>query len=180
MTRHGDVPSDTLLQRQIILTGDQFRNGVTAPTAETVGTTPTIPVLRFDAIAELVSIFEAMPFNWDKTVDVQLVLIWSLVNAQSNGETLDVTMDYTAPQDNATGEGIAKTSTQVTGQVTVTTANGLAVGDLYTMTINLDRNDGDNPFSSADFMAMEFHLTNLTGVAAAHLVSGCINWRALH
>ncbi|MEE9312117.1 MAG: hypothetical protein V3V10_06845, partial [Planctomycetota bacterium] len=69
-------------------------------------------------------------------------------------------------------------STQITGQVTVTTGEGLAAGDMYDMTLTMLQNDANNPAAGALGPALEFHLTNTTGVAAADLVAGCVNYRS--
>jgi len=180
VTLFGEVISNTLLDRQIIINGEQFRKGVTAPTDVTIGTTPTIDALRFDAVAELASTFEVLPFNIDPTEDIELNLIWSLANIQINNDTLDMTMDYTAPILLSTANGIAKASTQLTATTTVTTANGLAVGDLYSMLFTMLAGDATNPLANAVGLAMEIHLTNVTGVLAADLVAACINYKALY
>jgi hypothetical protein len=78
-----------------------------------------------------------------------------------------MTVDYTAPT-LTTAEGIAKTSTQVTGQFTAVTGR-LAVGDVYQMDITFDVSDATNPLANAVGLAVEFHLTNVTGVADIHL-----------
>ncbi len=179
MTLFGEVISNTLLDRQIILTGNQFRKGVTAPTDVTIGTTPTIDALRFAATNELASVFEVLPFNIDLTENLEIILIWSLANVQINNDTLDVTMDYTAPILNSTANGIAKASTQLTATTTVTTGNGLAVGDMYSQLFTLLAGDATNPLANAAGIATEIHLTNITGVVAADLVAACINYKAL-
>jgi len=122
-----------------------------------------------------------MPFNWDRTVDVQLVLEWALASVQINNDTLDVTADYTVPLLNTAASGVDKASTQVTGQITAVTGR-LAIADTYQMSINLARADATNPYTSANALgfAVEFHLTNVTGVASAHFLGGCINYERLH
>ena len=183
MAKSGQVLSDQDLVRIIQIDGNNFRKGVTAPTDVTIGTTPTIPALHFDATAELASLFKGMSPDWDKTQDCQLLLLWSLADTEVNAETLDITCDYVATKQNTTGAGIAKTSTQVTGQVTVTTANGLAVGDLYIMSITLAQADATNGFGAGDDtvgFAVEIHLTNLTGVAQVDLIRGAIQYKALY
>lgn len=180
MTLFGEVISNTLLDRQIILTGNQFRKGATAPTDVTIGTTPTIAAQRFAATNELASIFDVLPFNIDLTQDLELILIWSLVSVQINNDTLNVTLDYTAPIINTTAAGIAKASTQLLGVTTVTTGNGLAVGDMYSMLFTLLAADATNPLANAAGIAAEIHLTNTTGVASADLVAACLNYKALY
>jgi len=166
------------IDRQIILSIEQFRKGATAPSDVTIGTTPTIPALRFAATNELLSLFEVMPLNWDNTQRVEVILIWSLVSTEINGDAISMTMDYTAPQTLTTGAGIAKTSTQLTDDRAVTTGEGLAIGDLYSQVFTLAAGDATNPLTSADTIAMEIHLTNLTGIASIDLVGACINYKA--
>lgn len=180
MTAFGAVLSDQLLTQQFIITGNQFRRGVTAPTEVTIGTTPTIDALRFSGILELVSTYLIMPFNWDRTVDPELILVWSLVNAETNGDAINVTMDYTAPIALSTGDGIAKTSTQLTDSRVLTTGEGLAAGDIYGQTFTFDRNDANNPLANAQGFAVEFHLTNVATVADIDLIAACMNYQELH
>jgi uncharacterized protein involved in outer membrane biogenesis len=160
------------------LSGDQFRKGATAPTDVTIGTTPTVPALLFDATGELVSLYHSLPQDLDTGHDVILRLQWSLAAVQLNGDTLDVTCDYTAPTLTG-GAGIAKTSTQITGQFTCVTGR-LAIGDLYTMDLTVPFGDATNPLASAVGVAFEFHLTNTTGVAACHLVDGDFIYEGLY
>lgn len=182
MTALGSVLSNTALSEQVVLTLNDFRKGSTSPTDSTLGTTPTVPTLLFSATGELLTLATMMPFNFDRGVDIQLILVWSLAAAETNGDTLDVTLDYTVGIVGVTGSGPDKASTQVTGQVTVTTAEGLAVGDIYTMSINLPRADATNPYTDPDAGAfsMEMHLTNVTGVSSAHLIGACIAYERLH
>jgi hypothetical protein len=177
MSNFGEVTSNQALTRSLHLSGDQFRNGATAPTAVTIGTTPTIQALRFDATNELVSLYNSLPDNMDKTVDLIIRLTFSLVNVQVNGDTCDWTCDYTAPT-TTTGEGIGKTSTQITGSFTAVTGR-LAVGDMYTLDLTFAAADATNPLTNALGLAFELHLTNVTGVAAIDLVDGDFIYEAL-
>ena len=187
MTTFGAVNNSTTLTRSIILTIDDFRKGVTAPTDVTVpsggGGTPTIAALQLNATGEITSCHVVMPIDWDKSGDCTVDLVWSLRATETNNDVLSVTIDYVAIQKNTTGAGIAKTSTQLTPTVTVTTANGLAVGDIYTMAATLAAADGSNGFAADDDtvgFCFEFHLTNTTGVADVDCISGCINYEALY
>lgn len=181
MTAFGAVSSATALNEQLVIGVNNFRRGATAPTETTIGTTPTVPALLFAATNELLSVGTLMPFNWDRTVDVDLVLVWALAAAQVNGDTLDVTVDYVVPLYNTGGAGPAKASTQVTGQVTAITGE-LAIGDPYQMVIPLNRADATNPYTSDDTIgfAFEFHLTNIAGVASANFLGACINYERAH
>lgn len=165
------------LERTLHLSGDQFRKGATAPTDVTIGTTPTIPALLFDATNELASLYHSLPVDVDLTQDVILRLQFSLSSIEVNLDTCDFTCDYTAPT-LVTANGIAKASTSVTGQFTAVTGR-LAVGDMYTMDITFTAGDATNPLATAIGIAFEIHLTNVTGVADIHLVDGDFIYTAL-
>ncbi len=168
--------------RSIILTIDDYRKGATGPSDATVGSTPTIPVLLFNATNELLSLHTVMPINWDKGADCSIDFVWSLSSNETNDDVLSITVDYVAVRKNTTGAGIAKTSTQLTPTLTLTTANGLAIGDIYTMSATLSASDSDNGFSFGDNttgFCFEFHLTNTTAVADIHFVGGCVNYKIL-
>ncbi len=180
MTLFGVVPTEQQLTRSVVLTLDDYRKGSTGPSDATVGTTPTIPVLLFNATNELLSLHTVMPVNWDKAQDCSLDFVWSLSTGQTNGDVLSITVDYVTLQKETTGAGIAKTSTQLTPTTTVTTANGLAIGDIYTMGTTIAAADGSNGFAVDDKtvgFCFEFHLTNLTDVADVHFVAGCVNYK---
>ena len=179
MSNFGDVAGNTALTRSIHVSGNQFRSGATAPTDVTIGTTPTVPALHFDATNELVSVYASLPVNMDRTKDLIARLQFSLSATETDADTLDFTCDYTAVLGNSTGDGVARTSTQVTGQVTVTTANGLAIGDLYTMDITFPFADATNPLASAIAIAFEMHLTNVTEVGEIDLLDGDLIYEAL-
>jgi len=168
----GAVNSSTTLTRSSRVSGSQFRKGASAPTDATSGTTPTIPVLLFDAIGELVSLYIPFPTNMDKTATMTLRLFVALSTTESDSDTLDLTTDYTAPLSLSGSNGVGKASTQITDSLTVTTANGLASGDMYELDIAFAPGDATNPTASANGLALEFHLTNVTNVGEFHLVGG--------
>lgn len=176
--RIGAISSDTVPTRSLHLSGDQFRKGATAPTDVTLGTTPTVTALRFAATNELVSLYHSLPTDLDVAHDIILRLQWSLVDAETNGDTLDVTCDYVAVTE-TTAEGVAKASTQIAGQFTAVTGR-LAAGDLYTMDLTLPFGDATNPLANAIAIAAEIHLTNITGVVRADLLDGDFIYEALY
>ena len=165
------------LERALHLSGDQFRKGATAPTDVTIGTTPTIPALLFNATNELASLYHSLPADADLTQDIILRLQFSLSSIEVNLDTCDFTCDYTAVT-LVTAEGIAKASTSVTGQFTAVTGR-LAVGDLYEMDITFTAGDATNPLATAIGIAFEIHMTNVTGVADIHLIDGDFIYTAL-
>ncbi len=178
MSNFGEVSSSQLLTRAIVLRGEQLRKGSTAPTDVTIGSTPTIGALLFNATVELASLYQVLPPDIDVTADVIFRIQFSLASAQVNGDTCDFTCDYTAPT-LTTAEGVAKASTQVTGQFTAVTGR-LAVGDMYEMDITFPFADATNPLASAIGLAMEIHLTNVTGVADINLVGAELIYEALY
>lgn len=180
MTAFGDVAGNTALTRSIHIDISNLRQGATAPTEVLIGTTPEVPALRFAATNELVSVYASFPQDMDTTQDVTFQLQWALVAAETDSDTLDITCDYVAVTPLSTGDGPNKTSTQVTGQVTVTTANGLAIGDVYEMSITFSAADATNPLSGASGIGLEFHLTNTTGVASADLLDADFIYSALY
>ena len=180
MVNFGDAETEDLLERQIIITVEDFQKGATAPTDQTVGTTPEIPVLLFDATNETAGFNAMLPRDIDVAVNSKLILTVALSEAESNNDTLDMTLDYVVV-DEGQNSNLTKTSTQVTGTRTVTTAEGLALGDVYTIEFNFDHGDANNPLTAlSTAILIEFHLTNITGVVEFHLISGCYAYEALY
>ncbi len=174
----GDIAGNVELNRQLVLPVENFRVGAIPPDENLRGTTPSVPVLTFDAVAESACTGFVMPIDWDNG-DFEIILEWALVNVQIDSDTLDVTIDYIAWEDPPnSGNNILKTSTQLTPQITVTTADGLAIGDVYRMGADVLAADADNPLANVGGFALEVHLTNITGVIAVDLLSVCISYTA--
>lgn len=130
MSDSGEVLTPTRLDRTLQLTIQDFRPGAAGPTTVQLGTTPTVEALRFDAVGESATLFVPAATEKSSTPDAGSVIIGlfvELVNAQSDGDTLDLVIDYTVPKFG--GGGVTKTGTQITPSMTVTTANGLAAGN---------------------------------------------------
>ena len=180
MAEFGDVDTERVLERSVVLTLDDFRVGASGPTNVTSGTTPEAAGLRFDSTNELLSVHVLMPRDWDRTANTTLHLNWVLNAVQLNGDVLDLTIDYIAGQEGGTGVGTLKTSTQLAASTTVTTANGLAINDLYSTEVAIPFGDATNPFASATVFVFEFHLTNTTGVGSFVLLGGCLHYEALY
>ncbi len=178
MTLFRDVPGNTNLNRQFIIPAINLGKGVTSPTNNTRGTTPGVDVLTFANVLELARDEFTMPIDWDNgTFDI--IYEWALVAVQVNNDTLDVTTNYLAWEDeDSSGNSILKTFTALTSQVTVTTAKGLAIGDVYRMRDTVLAADANNPLANVNGFAFELHLTNVTGVASADLISVCISYTA--
>ena len=178
----GDVANDRDLVRRTSVAVGNFELGGTAPTSATLGTTPTVPGLLFDATAELVRISFDSPPQWDadNDGDIDLILNGWLNVAETNNDTWDMTMDYIAMTAGSVG-GPLKASTQITAQTTVTTANGLAQGDMYQMTFTLSAADATNPLTSSVIqVVMEIHLSNTLQVGEIVLSSADINYKGLY
>ncbi len=180
MTLARDVPGNTNLNRQFILPVENLRMGVTAPTQNLRGTTPSVPVLTFANVNELAGSAFTMPIDWDNDT-FNIIYEWALTAVQVNNDTLDVTTNYLAweDEDNA-GNSVLKTSTALTSQVTVTTAKGLAIGDVYRMSDTVLAADANNPLANVNGFAFELNLTNVAGVGSADLISVCISYIALY
>lgn len=166
---------------QLIIGLDQFELGVTPPTVLTVGDSPVIAALRFNATAESASVFAQMPSNWNRSVDVEIILAIQLASASSDGNMLDLLLDYVVPRRNATGEGVAKASTHLTPSLTTTTAGGLAGGDAYELRVTLLRADATNPYATGDISGIGFDLrmANVLEVVDFDLLSACISYESL-
>jgi len=164
----------------VVLTVDDFRKGATGPTDVEVGTTPTIALLRFDAVNELLSAFVAMPFNWSRLSDVELLLGFGLTQAQTNGDVLSINLDYTALEMDVPGGGFDRTSTNIVIDTELTTAKGLGTGDVYLIRQLLDKNDPANGFTDNTYgFGIQFNLANLVGVDNIHFIAGCIDYETI-
>lgn len=180
MSDFGAVGSNTALLRTIHFSGGEIGRGVTAPTDVTIGTTPDVPALLFDAVAETGSIFVRFSPDIDRSVDMTLRLLWSLVAVETDTDQLDITIDYVAVIVGTTAQGPDKASTQILATQQVSTAEGLAINDVYQMNITIAAADGTNPLASASGIALEMHLTNLVEVAAIHLLGADLEYAALY
>lgn len=177
MSEFGEVDTRTVLDKQIIIPINNFRRGVTAPSNGVIGVSPTVPVLRFSNTNELASFFMFMPVDWNQS-NIKLVLMFALVNAQINGDTLDMACDYVGTLANATGKGVTKLSTTVAGQTICSTIGGLAIGDTYTIEFSQPASDVNNPLVDAIGVGFEIKMANLLKVSAMDLLSGCVLYEA--
>ena len=176
----GAISSDQVLTRAIHFSGAQFGKGGTAPTDVLLGTSPEVPALLFDAIAETASVYTSFLPDMDLSQDMTVMVQFALVNVQLNGDVLDLTINYVVPIAGTTASGPTKTSTQLTPTRTVTTGEGLAIGDVYEITTTISAGDATNPLSGGGGIAIEIHLTNLTDVAAIHVLDADLEYIALY
>jgi len=177
MAEFGEVSTNTVLSRQFILPVENLRMGLTAPSQNLRGTTPSVPALTFANVNELASTGLTMPLDWDQGT-FNLILEWALNTGEVNNDTLDVTVNYILWESVGGNNSILKTSTSLTPQITVTTANGLASGDVYRMSMTMLSGDANNPTGNASGFSFEVSLTNTTGVGTADLISVCISYTA--
>ncbi len=176
----GAINSNQVLIRAINFSGAQFGKGGTAPTDVTIGTSPEVPALLFDAVAETASVYTSFLPDMDLSQDMTFRIQFSLVNVQVNDDQLALTIDYVVPVALVTASGPNKTSTQLTPTRNVTTGEGLAVNDVYEITGTISAGDGSNPLAGGAGIAIEIHLTNLTGVAAIHIIDADLQYTALY
>ena len=170
MTDFGKVLSSQALTRTLDFGAAEIGQGATAPTEVLVGTSPEVPALLFNATNETATILASFVPEMDLSVNFTVHFLWALVNTEIDADELAMTLDYIVFLENTTGSGLTKTSTQVLATQQVTTANGLAINDVYDLDVAIAFDDATNPFAGAAGIAIEFHLTNLTGVAAIHLL----------
>ena len=182
MTLFGQVSSAQVLIRAVHFDAPEIGQGATAPTPVTIGTSPAVPALLFNATNETGVILVSFREDMDLSQDFTLMMQWALVSNQSNGDQLDITIDYVVYLKDTTGAGPDKTSTQLTPTQQVATADGLAINDVYEMSITIAAADATNPLTAVDAagIAIEFHLTNLTDIAAIHLIDVDLDYTALY
>ncbi len=181
MTTFGAIPSDIALTRSIDFDATEIGKGSTAPTDVVVGTSPEVSALLFDATAETGMVLASLLPEMDLNINFTVHFLWALVNTEVNEDQLDLTLDYIVFQENVTGAGLTKTSTQILATQQVTTNGGLAIGDVYDLDVTLVFDDATNPLNVTDAagIVIEFHLTNLTEIAAIHLLDVDIEYTAL-
>ena len=176
----GEINSNQVLTRAIHFSGAQFGKGATAPTDVTIGTSPEVPAILFDATAETASVYTSFLPDMDLSQDMTFKVQFSLVNGQINNDQLSLTIDYVVPVVFVIGSGVNKASTQLTPTRNVTTGEGLSANDMYEITSALSAGDATNPITGGAGIAVEIHLTNLTGVAAIHVLDASLEYVALY
>ncbi len=176
----GTVNSNQGLTKALNFSGAQLGKGSTAPTDVLIGTSPEVPALLFDATNETASIYTSFFPDMDLSEDMRIRVQFALVNTQVNGDAVDLTFDYIVPVAGITGSGITKASTQVTASKTITTGEGLAVDDLYEVIATLPAADATNPITGGSALSLEMHLTNVSGVAAMHVLDADLEYTALY
>lgn len=143
--------------------------GSTPPTAATVGTTPAMPALLFDATGETVSIGVRVPAGYSGDADLKLRLHFALVNTETAGDDINVTLDLVCVNTDS-DEAVTQTSTQAT--VSHDLGATVTQDTVHTVELTIDYDDANNPVAAGDFLVLEFHLTNTTTVASVHFLGG--------
>lgn len=143
--------------------------GSTPPTAATVGTTPAMPALLFDATGETVSIGVRVPAGYSGDADLKLRLHFALVSTETAGDDINVTLDLVCV-DTDSDEAVTQTSTQAT--VSHDLGATVTQDTVHTVELTIDYDDANNPVAAGDFLVLEFHLTNTTTVASVHFLGG--------
>lgn len=132
------------------------------PTAVTVGTTPTIRGLLFDATNEKMSIAVPVPAGYSADADLKL-RVWCYLNAaETASDTIDAAIQVLSLQpDN--GELATATSTQYTKSESIGAQNTQYALHKFDFTITY--NDATNPVAAGDMLEIEFALSSIASVA---------------
>jgi len=178
MSKFGEVSSNNVNSRNIIVPARAWTVGASAPTTQQRGSTPAIDTWGFSDVADSLLTYYAFPDDMELGVNCTLRMHCALAVTELNNDTLDLTLDYNIPQAPGSGAGLAKASTQVTGTTTVTTANGLAADDCYDLDFTLAFGDATNPFSGGSAFAFEFTFTNVTGVGRFNFLGSTLIYEA--
>lgn len=160
--------SGSLTNHSIGIPLTEVSKGGTFPTKSSLGTTPTVQGLLFDATDELYQLQFHVPDCWDGRSNF-LVDLYIALNA---GETTDDSIAFSADYIAVTKEvdAVTKTSTAITAtQLVVAGCQGQ--GCFYNVVFTLDYTDTDNPLNIEDLVIMEIHRTNITNVAGTLLVA---------
>lgn len=141
-----------------------WTKGATPPTDATIGSSPATPAWLLDAVGESAVIKVKVPAGYSADADVKLRLAFALNVSETANDDLDITADVRVVEPNS-NEALDGTSTQYTGTVDI--GSNTAQYSVHEVEIDLTYNDATNPIAAGDWIAIEFHLTNVTGVAAA-------------
>lgn len=137
-------------------------DGTNPPTAVTVGTTPTIRGLLFDATNEKMSCAVVVPAGYSAAADCKLRVWGYLSAAETNSDTIDVAVQLLSLQpDN--GELATATSTQYTRSESIGTQSTQYA--LHKLDVTLTYNDATNPIAAGDILEIEFALSSVASVA---------------
>lgn len=161
---------------------DWLLGGAGPPTQVNIGTTPTIRIVRYAVnTTGFASRYLPMPSDWDTAANVTFTVLARLTNGQINNDSLDLVMDYVTVRQLVTGQGLEKTSTQITASRAVTTGEGLAAGDVYPVVFSPNKDDATNPYNIAGArgFGVELRLANTTGVTQFGFLGLRVDYGAL-
>lgn len=148
-----------------------------------IGTTPAVPAAFSSTTAHYYRSNITMPLDWNKNEDVDIRYQIGPVFAETDGDEMSWTLDYIAMVKETTAKGPLKTSTQMTTDVTLTTAFGVAAGDIYDLVFTLDKDNSDNGWALGDktvSIAFDLHLTNITDVQWVRVYGISLDYTALY
>lgn len=145
------------MDKRVDVALEDLRQGGTAPTVDTIGTSPAIRGYKFDATAETLQLCIPIPSDYTQG-KIELHLVQVLFQSETDGDTIDWASDYIVVRDSrsskANGEGgqVDGTSSSASGSTPVldNNGNGLQAGTVYETVLEFDPNDGDNPFTRDD------------------------------
>ena len=107
---------------------------------------------------------------------IQIKFFIQLVNNEINGDDINATMDYVVTVPESDDGGVAKTSSQATATIQLTTASGLLPGDPYELLFTLDPNDANNPLTANGSIGFEFHLTDILDISAIDMLGASVTY----
>lgn len=165
------------VDKRVDLALEDLRKGSTAPTMDTIGTSPQVRGYKFDAVAEKLQLNIPIPTDYHEG-SIELHLVQALVNAEANGDNIDWKSDYVVVRDSrsSTGNGgggtVDQTSSSVTGQSEVVengSGNGIQAGTIYETVLEFDPSDADNPFNTSGFynLIADIYRQNIGGTGNA-------------
>ena len=160
-----DGITPTLLNIDVSLTEHQL--GSTAPTKQSLGTTPSVFGFLFNAVNELMQLQIHIPDDYVVNTDIDVVLHFYLDQNETAADDINWTTDYIVV---GPAELVTKTSLQETATTIV--AGGCATqGCNYSVTFVLDYTDANNPIAMNDAIVMEIHLTDVVDHAGVVLIA---------
>lgn len=148
--------------RERHLAGSLDLDATNPPTAVTVGTTPTIRGLLFDATNEKVGMSFQVPDGYSADTDLFVEVACYLNAAETANDTIDATLDLVSLTPN-NNELANKTSTQAT--ISHDIGANTAQYSLHTFRFTIDYDDATNPVAAGDMLECEFALSSVASVA---------------
>ncbi len=117
--------------------------------------------------------------DWNSGVDVGVGIALALDALQTDLDILDMDFSYIYTHEGTAAlADLNKTATNLTPQLTVTTAGGLIDETLYVLQFLLDRDDADNPYAGQQLggFSFQFNINALSAITAVNIVAVGINY----